>query len=282
MNYKIGGLGLKSPYFLAPMHEVTDIGFRTLCSKAGAGLTYTWLMNPLTKQNILLYDKPGMQLFCSSPEGIVNFIKKYNHKVKLFDLNLGCPAKTARKHGFGSFLHSDLRSIKRIIESMRESTRKPITIKLRKSKYAFKIVKIVEDLGCDAVCIHPRTQQQGYKALPDIEFAKKLKSKTNLPVIFSGNIDEKNADIFLRDFDFVMIGRNAIGNPNIFSSLTGKKLREFTFLDYLKLAEKYNLSFRQTKYQAMNFTKRKKNAKELRLKIYGSGTIEELIRCFTS
>jgi tRNA-dihydrouridine synthase len=72
-----------------------------------------------------------------------------------------------------------------------------------------------------------------------------------------------------------MIGRAAIGNPNIFTRLTNKKTR-FTFEDYLKLAEKYNLPFRQIKLQAMNFTKNMKNAKKIRLKIFNCKTIEQL------
>jgi tRNA-dihydrouridine synthase B len=128
---------------------------------------------------------------------------------------------------------------------------------------------------CDAICIHPRTQSQGYSGLSDIKFAEELKSKSKIPVIYSGDVNEKNAKEFLKKFDYVMIARKAIGNPNIFSSLNGKKL-DFNFKDYFKLAEKYNLPFRQIKFQAMNFTKGLRNSAKLRNEISRITNLDEL------
>ncbi len=214
-------LPFKNKILLAPMEEINDIAFRLLCKKAGAGLTYTGLINPLTKKEINLDDKPALQLFANNTKGIKEFIKKYDKKVSMWDFNLGCPAKSAKKHGFGSFL-KDLEIIEKILKTMRNSTEKPVTIKIRKSKIAFDLLKLAEKY-CDAICIHPRTQAQGYSGKPDIEFAKKIKQQTKLPVIYSGNVDEKNYKKFLKDFDYIMIGRQAIGNPNIFSKLNNKK-----------------------------------------------------------
>jgi tRNA-dihydrouridine synthase B len=264
----------KNRIFLAPMEEVNDIVFRLLCKKAGAGLTYTGMVNPLTQKEIDLEDKPALQLFCTSEKGIKEFIKKYDDKVSLWDFNLGCPAKTAKKHGFGSFLIGNLKTIEKILKTIRESTNKPITVKLRKSSNTMKILRIAEKY-CDAVCIHPRTQAQGYGGNADIEFAEKLKSQTKLPIIYSGDVNENNFDELLKKFDFVMIGRKAIGNPNVFAKISGKKV-SFNFNDYLKEAEKYNFPFRQIKFQAMCFTKGKHNATELRLKISKIKNLKEL------
>jgi len=300
-------LPFHNKFFLAPMEEVNDIAFRLLCKKAGCGLTYTGMIHPQTKQEIIshatssggiersrlagtgrenqkkplrlfLDDKPSLQLFCTTTKGIKGFMEKHDEKVSLWDFNLGCPAKTARKKGFGVFLHHDLESIEEILKTMRASTKKPLTAKLRKSKYTFKILKIVEKY-CDAVCIHPRTQQQGYGGIPDLGFAEKFKSKTKLPVIYSGNVNETNAKELLRKFNYIMVGRKAIGNPNIFAKLQNKK-SNLTFNDYLKLAEKYKLPFRQIKFQAMNFTKGLENAKELRLKIFECKKIKEIEKIF--
>jgi tRNA-dihydrouridine synthase B len=215
-----------------------------------------------------------LQLFTTNTKGIKNFIKKYDSEVTLWDFNLGCPAKNAKKHGFGSFLHKDLESIIKILKTIKESTKKPVTIKIRKSDYTLEIIKQTEKY-CDAISIHPRTQKQGYSGKPDLKFAKQIKETTKLPVIYSGNVNEKNAKQFLKIFDAVMIGRNAIGNPNIFAKLTNKK-KEFNFKDYLKLAEKYKLPYRQIKLQAMNFTKNAKNAKRLRLKIFECKNLKQL------
>ncbi|MFH1365214.1 MAG: tRNA-dihydrouridine synthase family protein, partial [archaeon] len=252
--------------FLAPMEEVNDIAFRLLCKKAGAGLTYTGMINPLMQKEIDLEDKPALQLFCTSEKGIKEFIEKYDYKVSLWDFNLGCPAKTAKKHGFGSFLIGDLNAIEKILKAIRESTEKPVSVKIRKSNNAFKILEIAEKY-CDAICIHPRTQAQGYGGNPDMDFAEKIKSETKLPVIYSGDVDENNFKELLNKFDYVMIGRKAMGDPNIFARMLGKK-SSLGFKDYLEIAEKHHFYFRQIKFQAMCFTKGKENAKELRLEIF--------------
>ncbi len=273
MNCTIKNLKLKNRIFLAPMEEINDIAFRLICKKAGCGLTYTGMINPLSKQKIYLDDKPALQLFCKHTKGIKEFIKKYDKKISLWDFNLGCPAKTAKKHGFGSFL-KDLRMVEEILNIMRKSTKKPLTIKIRKSEIAFDILKIAEKY-CDAVCIHPRTQAQGYSGEPDLKFAEKIKSKTKLPVIYSGNVNEKNYRQLLKKFDYVMIGREAIGRPEIFARITNTKF-EKSFADYLNLAKKYKLFFRQIKFQAMNFTKGLRGSAKLRNEISKFRTLEKL------
>jgi len=271
----IPNLKLKNRIFLAPMEEINDISFRLLCKKAGA-LTYTGMIHPLTQQKIDLKDKPVLQLFCTDSEGVENFIKKHDKEVSAWDFNLGCPAKTAKKHGFGVFLHSNLNTIKDILKTMRQSTKKPLFVKIRKSDSAFEILEIAEKY-CDAICIHPRTQKQGYSGEPDIKFAEELRNKTKLPIIYSGDVNENNYSSLLKKFDYLMIGRKAIGNPNIFATLSSKKLKkQITFADYFKLANKYKLPFEQIKSQAMNFTKGKPNSKKIRLEIFKVKNVEGL------
>ena len=273
MKSKINNLSLKNRIFLAPMEEVNDVAFRLLCKKAGCGLTYTGMINPLSKQKIYFDDKPALQLFCTSTNGIKGFMKKYDKKVSLWDLNLGCPAKTARKHGFGSFL-SDLKTIEKILGEMRKNTKKPLTVKMRKSKISFDILDIAEKY-CDAICIHPRTSSQGYSGEPDLKFAEKIKSKSKISVIYSGNVNENNYKQLLKKFDYVMVGREAIGRPEIFARATNKKF-EKSFKDYIKLAIKYKLFFLQIKFQAMNFTKGLRGSAKLRKEISQVRNLEEL------
>lgn len=273
MKYKIKNLILKNRIFLAPMERINDIAFRILCKKAGCGLTYTGMINPQTKQKFFLDDKPALQLFCTNTKGIKEFMKRYDKKISLWDFNLGCPAKNARKHGFGSFL-KDLKVIEDILIIMRENTKKPITIKIRKSPLSFELIKIAEKY-CDAICIHPRTYKQGYSGKPDMNFAMEIKSKTKLPIIYSGDVNEKNCESLLNIFDYVMIGRKAIGRPEIFSKLTKTKFKK-SFLEYLTLAKKYEIPFRQIKLQASNFTKGVENSAKIRNKIAKIKNIKEL------
>ncbi|UCD20911.1 MAG: tRNA-dihydrouridine synthase family protein [archaeon] len=264
----------KNRIFLAPMAEINDIAFRLLCKKAGCGLTYTGMITPLTKQKWEMDDKPALQLFSTSTRGVKEFIKKYENKVTLFDYNLGCPAPTARKQRFGYFIQSKLKTIEKILQIMRKSTKKPITIKLRKSKYALKIAKIAEKY-VDAIGIHPRKANQGYSGTPDLDFALKLKKSVKVPIIYSGNVNETNYKSLLKKFDYIMIGRRAIGDPNIFAKLTKKK-SNLGFKDYLKLAKKYKFSFTRLKRQAISFTKRRAGAKKLRLKLIKTKNIKEI------
>ena len=163
---------------------------------------------------------------------------------------------------------------------MRGSTKKPITIKLRKSDETLKIAKIAEKY-CDAICIHPRTIAQGYSGKADIAFAERLKRKISLSVIYSGDVNEKNAQELLKKFDFLMIGREAIGYPNIFAKLTGKK-EEFGFKDYLILAKKYNIGFEQIKFQAIHFTKFIEGGSKLRLRLSGAKRLKDIERIYKS
>jgi tRNA-dihydrouridine synthase B len=273
MKFKIRDLYIQNRIFLSPMEEINDIAFRILCKKAGCGLTYTGMINPQTKQKIFLDDTPALQLFCTSPKGIKEFMKKYDSFVSLWDFNLGCPAKNAKKHCFGSFL-KDLKVIEDILKVIRENTEKPVTIKIRKSPLVLDIISIAEKY-CDAISLHPRTNNQGYSGEPDIKFAEEIKLRTKLPLIYSGNVNEKNYKELLNKFDFLMIGREAIGRPEIFSKIIGTKFKK-SFKEYLTLAKKYNLPFKQIKLQAMNFTKGRKNSAKLRLKIFKTKKLEEI------
>ena len=256
------------------MAEINDVAFRILCKKAGAALCYTGMINPLTQQELELEDKPAVQLFCTNEKGISEFIEKYDDMASLWDFNLGCPAKNARKLGFGSFMHHKLEDIEKILKTMRESTDKPLTVKLRKSRNILEILKIANKY-CDAVCIHPRTSEEGYSGKADVEYALRVKKKLKLPVIYSGDVNVDNAVKLGKKFDFLMIGRAALGNPNIFAKLTGNDVR-FEFKDWLELANKHKLYYSQIKLQAMNFTKKLVGAKEMRRKLILAKTVNQI------
>ena len=270
----LGSLELKNRVFLAPMLEYNDIAFRELCKKAGAGLCWTGMINPLSKQEFDFSDFPVIQLFCNSPEGVGEFVKKYDPQASMWDFNLGCPSKKAGKCEVGSFMR-DLKKIEEILKIIKENAKRPVCIKIRKSKNSFKLLKIAEKY-CDVICIHSRTKEQGYSGKPDLEFALRLKKKSKIPVIYSGDVDENNVFELLERFDYTMIGRKAMGNPGVFSKINGGN-KSYNFFDYLKKARKHNLPFSQLKIQAMVFTKGIKNASEIREKITFAKTIGEIV-----
>jgi tRNA-dihydrouridine synthase B len=258
---KLGSLKLKNRIFLAPMHQVNDIAFRLLCKKAGANLVYTGLINPQTREKIFLNDKPAIQFACNTIREIPEFIKKYDKKISLYDFNLGCPSPHAKQSKVGYFMINNTKAIEQILKTISKNTKKPLTIKIRKMpiETTEAIIRIAEKY-CAAIAVHPRTQAQGYSGEPDIEFARQVKKLTKLPIIYSGNIRNKqDAEKMLNEFDFIMIGRASMGNPNIFSQIIEKnKAKEkikINFKDYLNLAKKYKLNFSQIKFQALNFTR---------------------------
>lgn len=274
--YRIGKLKLKSRFFLSPMLEPNDIAFRLLCKRCGCTLTYTGMISLLSKQKIFLDDRPAVQLFGNTEKGIKRFIQKNDKKVSLWDFNLGCPSKLSKRLSHGAFMHQDTEKIEKILNVMKQNTKKPISIKLRKSENAIKIAKIAEKY-VDAIGIHPRTIAQGYSGKPDYEFAKRLKKKVNIPVIYSGDAGLNNIKHILKDFDFVFIGRTAIGNPGIFSQLENKK-DAVDFEDYLEFALKYKLPFRQIKMQAMNFTKGMNYARKIRKRLSTSKDLKSVLK----
>jgi len=272
----LGNLKLKNRYFLAPMHSINDIAFRILCKHAGAGLCYTELTSPESKAPIKLSDKPAIQFVTNRAKGIKEFIKK--HPAPLYDLNLGCPSRHAKESKVGYFIHKDYKAVESVLSEIRKSTKNPITIKIRKMNpiATRKIIRIAEKY-CDAIAVHARTCKQGYAGEPDIKYALKVKKLTKLPIIYSGNITNKQeADELLEKFDFVMIGRKSIGNPRIFSELTETKPKAINFNEYLKLAGKYKIDFHQVKLQAMRFTKGQKNSARKREKIVHTKSLSEI------
>lgn len=288
---KIRNLDLKSRVFLAPMLEPNDVSFRLLCKRAGCGLTWTGMTSPLSRAKIDLDDRPILQLFGNSSRGIKSFMRKYDPAVSGWDFNLGCPSKLSRKLGHGACL-GDLDVIEKILTTMRESTEKFLSVKIRKSGIGLEIARLAEACGVDAVTIHARTLGQGYSGEVDYDFALELKKALGIPVIFSGVSRLEDVERILRDFDFVMIGRAGIGKPHIFEEVDGEsgkiKVKEKTidctdlhrFEEYLELAERFGIYFRQVKYQAMNWTKGLRGGAELRRRLVDARDEREIREVF--
>jgi tRNA-dihydrouridine synthase len=295
---KLGNLKLKNRVFLAPMHQVNDIAFRMLCKKAGASLTFTGLLNPNTREKLFFQDKPCVQFACNNTQGIAEFIKKHDKQVSLYDFNLGCPSPHAKQSKIGYFMINNIKAIEEILKTIKQSTKKPLTLKIRKmpEQSLIPIIKLAEKY-CNAISIHPRTQIQGYSGIPDLEFARYVKqlikkSNSNFPIIYSGNIETKEqAQNLLKEFDFIMLGRASIGNPSIFSDITEKKVKNnkkinkrIDFFDWLRLTKKLNPETytSQIKFQAINFTKGFEGAPKVRLRLSLAKTESEIISIMNS
>jgi len=294
---------LKNKAILSPMSGVTDVAFRTLSKKYGAGLTYTEFVSSAalvrgSKKSLEMIqtdktEKPvAVQLFGNSIEEVVEAAKLVQNKFDIIDVNCGCPAWKVIKTGAGSDLLKDPKKISKFVNKLVSSVQKPITVKIRtgiddKNINAIKVAKVIEDSGASAIAIHGRTQKQGYSGKADWDIIKKVKESVNIPIIGNGDVftpEDFKKKIDFSNVDYIMIARGAIGNPYIFRQINdylkngsySQPDKITLFLEYLELASKYNLSSSIIKSQAVNFTKGLEGSTKLRNEIMKLNSIEEI------
>ena len=236
---KIGNLELNNNIILAPMAGVTDMPFRMICKKYGnPGL----LCNEMVSSKAINYkdektlemlkfdeaERPiSMQIFGSDAEIMGEAAKYIEQFADIIDINMGCPAPKVVKNGDGSKLLLDLENVKRIIETVRKSIEKPLTVKIRKGWdqehiVATEVAKIAEEAGADAIIVHGRTRDEYYAGRSDWNIIRDVKNSVKIPVV--GNGDIKSVEDAKRMFDVtgvdgIMIGRASLGNPWIFKEI---------------------------------------------------------------
>ncbi|MFH1212084.1 MAG: tRNA dihydrouridine synthase DusB [Candidatus Woesearchaeota archaeon] len=310
---KIGKVDIDSKLVLAPMEGVNCAAFRLLCREYGAGLVSTpmILTDELVKEPekiikrlcFLKNEKPiSIQLAGSDPKIMERAVQIIEEYADIIDINLGCPKKEILALKAGAFFTKHPEQIKKIVSPIINSTNKPVTAKIRigwdeKSINTLETVKILEDLGVDAIAIHARTRKQVYSGKAAWSEIKKAKEKANIPIIGNGDIFlPGNAKSMLEQTkcDFAMIARGAIGNPIIFgradnllkkgksNSEPSEKEKKECFLKFLGYYEKYEhgRSFSEQKQQAMWFAKEMNNSGILRKKIENAANTEELKMIF--
>ncbi|MFB5624151.1 MAG: tRNA dihydrouridine synthase DusB [Nitrosopumilus sp.] len=300
--------------FLAPMAGVSDPALRLQCKKMGAGLVVTEFTNihsivakesqlkerMKTIQEFIEYsdeERPlSIQLFGSDLNALEKAAKIVEPFFDIIDYNMGCPAPHITQQMAGGALLQEVNLTQQIFNTLVNSVKKPVTLKLRSGvtdaiKFLFReIAEIAEDEGIKMITLHPRTVSQGYSGTADWDMIKELKEISSIPIVGNGDIttpeDAKNM-IDSTNCDYVMIGRGAMGNPFLFEQINDylktNSYKEYSFkdrldsfFDYLHLTSQYKIKFANIKGQAMRFTKGMKGGSKLRSKITLSKNIEEL------
>lgn len=293
---KIGKINFASSIFLAPMAGVADASFRQLCYELGADLTYTEMVsvkallhnNKKTFKLLDVYDKTptAVQLFGHNKEDFVKVIQSgIIDKFDIIDINMGCPAPKIVKNGDGSALLKNIDLAREIISACVSATNKPITVKIRigfelDNNIAVEFAKMCEQAGASAICVHGRTREQFYSGKVDYQTIKNVKKAVNIPVIGNGDIVdiESYKKMLQTGVDGVMIGRGALGNPEIFAILKRKAHPDKLSIirRHIQLIKEHNAVTPEMKKHLLWYLNGFKNNKNIKIKIVNSN-IEDAI-----
>ena len=239
---KIGNIEFgPQPLFLAPMEDVTDIGFRHLCKRFGASMVYTEFVRAealvrsvnatLKKLNISDEERPvGIQIYGRDVESMVEAAKIVEQaNPDVIDINFGCPVKKVAGKGAGAGMLQNIPLMLDITREVVKAVKTPVTVKTRlgwnsESLVITDLAEQLQDCGIQALTIHGRTRAQMYTGDADWTLIGEVKNnpRIHIPIIGNGDIctPEQAKLAFDRyGVDAVMVGRATFGRPWIFKEM---------------------------------------------------------------
>ena len=229
------------PVFLAPMEDVTDIGFRMLCKRYGASMVYTEFVSAealvrnikstVSKLTISDDERPvGIQIYGRDADAMVEAAKIVEEAhPDVIDLNFGCPVKKVAGKGAGAGMLRNIPLLLDITRRVVDAVHVPVTVKTRlgwdhDNIIIEELAEQLQDCGIQALTIHGRTRSQMYTGCADWQPIGRVKSnpRIRIPIIGNGDITsaQEAEEAFERyGVDAVMVGRASFGRPWIFREM---------------------------------------------------------------
>ena len=240
---KIGHLDLgERPLLLAPMEDVTDIGFRLLCRRMGAAMVYSEFVaadalvrmvnRSLDKLVVCAEERPvAIQIYGKDPGAVREAAQIVGERARpdVLDLNFGCPVKKVAGKGAGAGLLQNVPLLLEITRAVVDAVDVPVTAKTRlgwddSHRIIVPLAEQLQDCGVQALTIHGRTRSQMYTGQADWTLIGEVKRNPRMHIPIIGNGDVTDAASARRGFedygvDAVMIGRATFGRPWIFREI---------------------------------------------------------------
>lgn len=229
------------PLFLAPMEDVTDIGFRMLCKRYGASMVYTEFVSAealvrsvestVKKLTISDEERPvGIQIYGRTVDAMVEAARLVEQAhPDVIDLNFGCPVKKVASKGAGAGMLQNIPLMLDITREVVKAVHTPVTVKTRLGWNAESLIiptlaEQLQDCGIQALTIHGRTRAQMYTGEADWTLIGEVKRNPRIHIPIIGNGDITTGAEARRAFDdygvdAVMVGRATFGCPWIFKEM---------------------------------------------------------------
>jgi tRNA-dihydrouridine synthase B len=254
------------PLLLAPMEDVSDPPFRTLCKRHGADMMYTEFISSeglirdaaKSRQKLDIYEKErpiGIQIFGSEIDSMRRAAEiSAASGPDVLDINYGCPVKKVACKGAGAGILQDIPKMVSMTKEIVDAVDLPVTVKTRlgwddNTKYIVEVAERLQDVGIQAISIHGRTRSQMYKGEADWTLIRAVRENPRMaiPVFGNGDVDTPEKAFAYRNeygVDGIMIGRGSIGNPWIFDQIkhyfaTGEHLPQPTVADRVEAARQH-------------------------------------------
>lgn len=313
MAYKIKDILINSKVVLAPMAGVTNIAYRKMCKKYGAGMVTTEM---ISDKGIFYNDKKtkdlakidenehpvAIQIFGGEIDTLINAAKWVERETDadIIDINMGCPVPKVLKSDAGSKYMQDVDRIYNTVKSIVENVNIPVTVKIRigwdhDSINILETSEAIIKAGASALAIHGRTKSDYYAGTVNYDLIRQVKERhPDFPIIVNGDINSPEKAKEILEFtkcDAVMIGRASYGNPYIFKRIshyleTGELLPDLSFAERLDILKEYAtdlcnykgefIAMKELRGQASWFIKGCKNGAKLRDEISKIQTMNDL------